>query len=298
MIGGIDLGGTKIAAGLFSDQGDLLAEQTIPTPTENYDALLDAVLAQVQWLESRGETTVIGLGSPGLVHPATGRVLAANIPVNGQQLGLDISARAHRSIALIKDCQAFTLAEATVGAGKDHAHVLGLIIGTGVAAGQARNGRPITGATGQSGEYGHLTLSARVTEPLSLPLLTCGCGRVGCFETYLAGPGLTALAQHMTGQNIAPEIIMQDPAFENIRDVWLDILTELIATIMLTTDPAQIVLGGGVGSLPWLPDALTPVLKGKLLKATKAPSIATALYPKTSGALGAALYAAALHKEG
>jgi N-acetylglucosamine kinase len=291
MIGGIDLGGTKIEARLFDAALTEVARHRIPTPTGSYDAMLDGILSQVRWLEAQGDVDAIGLGTPGLINPETGVMLTANLPASGHPLGHDISALAGREIAIINDCRAFTLSEARMGAGQGYANVVGLIIGTGTAGGQAHNGQILTDLNGQHGEYGHLPLPAEVVARHDLPLMKCGCGLTGCFETYLRGPGLVELAMLKTGQSTTTQDIMQNDHFADVRAIWIDIAASLIALLTRAVDPQVIVLGGGLGTLPWLPEQLVKALDGKRLARTNPPVITHAHHGDASGALGAALYA-------
>ena len=292
MIGGIDLGGTKIEARAFDLQLREKDRRRIPTPNESYTDLLDALQDQVEWLTGHGEILAIGLGSPGLIHPDTGVMLTANLPVTGHKLGHDLSKRVGRTVHLINDCRAATLSEAVMGAAKGARNVVGLTLGTGVAGGHVVEGALVPDANGQHGEYGHLPIPAHFAQRYALPLRTCGCGLQGCFETYLAGPGLARLAEHLTGRAASPEIIMTETAYENVRGVWLDLAGDLISVIQRTADPDIIVLSGGLGMAEDLPDMLAKAALGKGLNGTQLPKIVQAQHGAASGALGAALFAA------
>lgn len=289
MIGGIDLGGTKIEARVFDAALADVARNRIPTPTASYAALLDGIAEQVAWLETHAPMETIGLGTPGLINPKTGVMLTANLPATGRRLAADIAAKVGRHIPLLNDCRAFTLTEATMGAGKPYRNVVGFVIGTGVAGGQALDGRIMADLNGQHGEYGHLPLPAAFVNRHKLPLLPCGCGLTGCFETYLSGPGLIRLAQHLTGETATPAQILA--AFPTVRAIWIDLLASLIALITRTSDPDVIVLGGGLGMIAGLDKDIRAALQPLLLHNTIAPAIVQAEHGDASGALGAALFA-------
>jgi len=294
MIGGIDLGGTKIEARVFDDTFTEVARNRVPTPVDSYAAMLDAITTQVAWLETHGTLTAVGLGSPGLIQPSTGMMLTANLPASGQRLAHDISTRTGRPITVINDASAFTLSEATLGAASTHQTVVGLIIGTGVAGGYTVHGQLIPDRNGQSAEFGHLPLPATFIADHALPLLPCGCGLTGCIETYLSGPGLARLARHMTGQTATPEQIMTDmPA---VRAVWLNLAAQLASMITRTHDPDAIVLGGGLGMHNNLPQYLTAAMQNLTLAHTSPPDILQASQGDASGALGAAIYAHHMQK--
>ena len=289
MIGGIDLGGTKIEARVFDDTLQEIARHRIPTPIASYDGLLDGLAVQIAWIESQGEIAAIGLGSPGLINPHTGEMLTANLPATGQRLAKDISARAGRDIAVINDCRAFTLSEALLGAGASHRNVVGLVIGTGVAGGHVVDQHLVPDLNGQHGEYGHLPLPADIVAQHRLPLHACGCGLTACYETYLSGPGLVRLATHLTDQTLTThEILNHHP---DVRDVWMSLAATLIGLISRTSDPDVIVLGGGLGTVPGLAEDLTALIPDYLLANTTPPQIVRAMHGDASGALGAAFYA-------
>lgn len=293
MIGGIDLGGTKIEARLFDARMNEVMRHRIATPTESYDALLQGMLTQIRWLEEQGEVDAIGLGAPGLIHPETGVMLTANLPATGKAMETDISALAGREIPITNDCRAFTLSEACHGAGIGYKNVAGLIIGTGVAGGHVVNGALLSDKNGQHGEFGHLPLSAEVAAMHDLPLISCGCGLTGCFETFLSGPGLVRLARLKTGRELTTHGILSDPKLDEVRQVWVDIAAALVAILARTIDPEIVILGGGLGSLPQMPEWISGALDGKLLGGTVPPVLAQAKHGDASGALGAALYAQA-----
>jgi predicted NBD/HSP70 family sugar kinase len=129
----------------------------------------------------------------------------------------------------------------------------------------------------------------------NLPLLTCGCGRLGCVETYLSAPGLSRIAAHLTGRQHSPETIVADrattPCFGMAWDIWLDLATEFLITLCLTIDPQVIVIGGGLSRAPGLTADLTNRLTQATLKGFPIPAIRLAEGGDASGARGAALHA-------
>lgn len=289
-LGGIDLGGTKIEAKFFDTALQEVTRRRIATP-QTYMQLIDAIVAQVRWLEEQGPLSHVGLGTPGLINPDTGRMLAANLPVTGETFAADLAAAAGRSVPIINDSKAFTLSEAVHGAGQGFATVVGLVIGTGLACGVAIDGQVLPDLNGQQGEVGHLPLPADLVALHDLPLLTCGCGLTGCFETLIAGPGLARLAEHMTGRSYTAEDVFAQEDLATVLDVWCDGVASLVAMLARTIDPHVIVLGGGLGSRADVPARIVRALDSKLLANTVPPKLVTAKHGDASGALGAALYA-------
>jgi len=304
-VGGIDLGGTKIEARLFDDRWAVLATRRLATPTDDYDDLVTALHEQIRWLQAEaGDPELpVGVGAPGLINPATGIAFTANLPATGRTLSADLSARSGKSVPFLNDCRAFALSEAALGAGRDHATVAGLVLGTGVAGGLVVNGALAPTQNGQGGELGHCAISHQIVERLGLPIRGCGCGRIGCYETLLSGPGLQHLAQHVTGNEISPEdlaarVLARDTDAELVYQHWLQLAAELVDLMMMTYDPNCIVLGGGLSHLPNLCARLVAQTAKIALPGTAVPQICLAEGGDSSGARGAALFAKRVAQSG
>lgn len=291
---GIDLGGTKIEAQVFADDWTLQARNRWPTPRD-YPDLVAALVQAIRWCETHGPNLPVGISAAGLINPKTGLALTSNLPATGRPFPADIAAAAGRRIAWINDCRALTLSEAMLGAAKGADPAVGLILGTGVAGGVVTGGRLLPSPAATGGEFGHFPLAAPPMITHGLPILTCGCGRQGCTETYLSAPGLARIAAHLTGQTHTPETIVADrstiPAFALAWDIWLDLATEFLVTLCLTIDPQVIVIGGGLSRAPGLTDDLTQRLTDATLKGFPIPTIRLAEGGDASGARGAALHA-------
>jgi N-acetylglucosamine kinase len=291
---GIDLGGTKIEAQVFSENWTLAARHRWPTP-KDYLALVKAMADAIRWCETHAPGLPIGISAAGLINPGTGLALTSNLPASGHPFPQDITQAARRDIAWINDCRALTLSEATLGAAKGADPAVGLILGTGVAGGVVTGGQILPSPAATGGEFGHFPLAAGPMMTHGLPILTCGCGRLGCVETYLSAPGLSRIASHLTGQTHAPETVIADrattPAFAMAWDIWLDLATEFLVTLCMTIDPEVIVLGGGLSRAPGLADDLARRLATATLKGFPIPAIRLAEGGDASGARGAALHA-------
>ncbi|MBL9074192.1 ROK family protein [Tabrizicola sp.] len=291
---GIDLGGTKIEAQVFAPDWSLAARHRWPTP-KDYPVLVAAMAEAIRWCETHGTNLPIGISAAGLVHPETGLALTSNLSATGKPFPADIATAAGRKIAWINDCRALTLSEATLGAARGADPAVGLILGTGVAGGVVTGGRLLPSPAATGGEFGHFPLAAGPVTAHNLPLLTCGCGRLGCVETYLSAPGLSRIAAHLTGQTHAPETVVAGrattPCFAMAWDIWLDLATEFLVTLCFTLDPEVIVIGGGLSRAPGLTADLTRRLAQATLKTFPIPAIRLAEGGDASGARGAALHA-------
>jgi N-acetylglucosamine kinase len=292
---GIDLGGTKIETQIFDANWVCVDRCRIDTP-QNYDALVQALTDQIIWADHRAGTTLpLGIGAAGLLNPKTGMAYTANLPAMGLPLRGDIEAALGRKITYINDCRALVLSEAVFGAGRGKSPVAGLILGTGIGGGLAIDGRLAPGFAAVGGEFGHFTASAHLIASYKLPLVNCGCGRIGCTETLISGPGLTRIARRFTGQALAPEHLVAARAANAMAAqawaVWCDLLADLLITLVFTLDPAAIVIGGGMSKIPDLMVDMTKALSQAQLPGFAIPELLIAQGGDASGARGAA-YAA------
>lgn len=291
---GIDLGGTKSEAQIFASDWSVQDRHRVDTP-KTYDALVAVMADQIAWAKSIAGDVPIGISAAGLVNPTTGLALTANLPATGRPLPADIEAASGCKITYVNDCRALTLSEATLGVAKGRSPVVGLIIGTGIGGGAAVDGRLIEGPAMVGGEFGHTHAPAHLIVKHGLPVVQCGCGRVGCVETYIAGPGLSRIAKHITGKALTPPEIAAtrhtDPDAARVWDIWTEIVAELLMTLTLTIDPEVIVLGGGLSNAAGVAQDLSDALVRSQLNGYPIPEILTAQGGDTSGARGAALAA-------
>ena len=238
---GIDLGGTKIEAIAFDGAREVFRKR-IASPRGDYAATLQAIKGLV---DEVGEGSV-GIGIPGCISPHTGLVKGANSTwLIGKPLKQDLEGALGRQVRFENDANCFALSEASDGAGAGAAVVFGVILGTGVGGGIAVQGRIITGANAIAGEWGHNPLPAPQAQDLPLP--SCYCGRSGCIETYLSGPGLARDHERLTGRRLAPEEIvsLQDEALARYEAR----LARALASVINVLDPDVIVLGGGMSNV-------------------------------------------------
>ncbi len=251
---GIDLGGTKIEGVALDAQGQELWRQRVWTPQGDYAGTLDAIRDLVLAAEGElGALAQVGIGIPGSMSPLTGRVRNANSTcLNGQPLHQDLEARLGRSIRLENDANCLALSEATDGAGAGATTLFAAILGTGVGGGIVAHGRLLTGINRIAGEWGHSPLPQ--PEARDLPAPACYCGRLGCIETYLSGPGLAAdHARRQGGTSDAVAIGLAaaagDPACEASLQCYEARLARALAGVINLLDPDVIVLGGGLSRL-------------------------------------------------
>ena len=249
---GIDLGGTKTEGILLDATGTETARQRRPTPQQQgYQAILENIASLVTDLEAHSETRCsVGVAAPGALDK-TGRVKNSNTQcLIGRPLLQDLETLLSRPVRLENDANCFTLAEAVDGAGQNAASVFGVILGTGVGGGIVVNGELLPGLQHIAGEWGHNCL-----EPNG-PL--CYCGRLGCIETFLSGPGFSADYQRLGGDStLSPQEIVATADRQNtIAQLALENLLErfgkALASVINILDPHVVVLGGGLSNIDCL----------------------------------------------
>ena len=251
---GIDLGGTKIEiVALANDSAELLRRR-VPTPRGDYPGTLKAVAALVREAENQlGHRGSIGIGIPGAESRVTGRIKNANSTwLIGKPLRRDLEALLQREVRLANDANCFALSEATDGAAAGAEVVFGVILGTGVGGGIVVHGKVLTGVNAIAGEWGHNRLPG--DEP-DWP--ECYCGRRGCVETFLSGPGMKRDHAKATGEMLNPDEIAAraaagDAACESTMRRYEQRLARAVAQVINILDPDAIVLGGGLSNLECL----------------------------------------------
>ena len=251
---GIDLGGTKIAAIVLDDHLNTVWETRVPTPRDDYAATLDAIAGLVdQGQRAAGETCTIGVGMPGATSLATGLVKNANSGwLNGRAFESDLSRRLNRDLRTANDANCLALSETVHGAAAGCSVVFGVILGTGVGGGVVLHEQPHHGPNSIAGEWGHNPLPWPAAD--ELPGRACYCGRTGCIETFLSGPGLAADHQRhggpaRTGEDIVAHAAGGDVAAKATMDRWIARLARSLATVINLLDPDIIVVGGGLSRI-------------------------------------------------
>ena len=291
---GIDIGGTKIEIQAFAPDWSLIARNRVPTP-QTYPALIDAIAALVAVADMSIGAAPLGISMAGQIDRRSGLALTSNLPASGKPLYADLATRITRPVTFINDCRAMALSEANLGFGRGAARVLGLVLGTGVGSGFISDGIEDDGASGIVAELGHVALPAPLMQRHRLPILRCGCGRTGCFETLVSGPGIGRIARHITGRDLTPPDIASlratDPAAMQVCQIWCDLVGELLVAAILTLDPDVIVLGGGLSSIDGICADLTTAMAQTHFPGFALPRLGLAEGGDATGARGAALAA-------
>jgi len=250
---GIDLGGTKIEI-VALDGGEERYRWRVPTPQGDYRATLACVADLVHEADTvLGEAGSIGIGTPGAISAATGLLKNSNsVCLNGQPLLRDLEALLKRPVRIANDANCFALSEARDGAAVGWNVVFGVIVGTGTGAGIVVDGAVLTGANAIAGEWGHNPLPWPQDDERPGP--DCYCGKRGCIETFLSGPGMAADHQRATGDlldsaTIVTRAVEGDAACEATVQRYEDRMARALAHVINILDPDAIVLGGGMSNI-------------------------------------------------
>lgn len=290
---GIDLGGTKTE--IIALAGDeVVAPRRRITSPRSYDATLEAIARLVGGIEAEtGRLGTVGIGIPGVVTRSTGLVKNANSTwLIGRPLQADVQARLGRPVRVANDANCFALSEAIDGAGRGLEAVFGVILGTGVGGGIAIGGRILDGPNQIAGEWGHnplpwMTDEERATAP------ACYCGKTGCVETWLSGPGFERDYAALAGTPRAGAEIVRAAAAGDTRAThalrrYEDRLARGLAAVVNVLDPDAIVLGGGMSNLPDLPAAVSRLLPRYVFSDTVLTPVLPNRHGDSSGVRGAA----------
>jgi fructokinase len=251
---GLDLGGTKIEGVALGDDGAQLARRRVATPRHDYAATLEAMAGLVRALETQtGARGSVGVGMPGALSPATSLVKNANSTwLIGQPLDRDLSSLLGRPVRFANDANCFALSEATDGAAAGARVVFGVIVGTGTGGGVVVDRKVLTGKNAIAGEWGHNPLPwPREGE---WPGPACYCGKTGCVETFLSGPGLARDFRQATGEEVAaPEIVARagrgDAAASAALERYEERMARALTVVLNILDPDVVVLGGGMSQI-------------------------------------------------
>ena len=290
---GIDLGGTKTEIVVLDGEQARLRRR-IDTPAQDYEQILDSITLLVADAESESgsKELPVGIGVPGALSPTTGLLRNSNTQcLNGQPLQRDLERRLGRPVAMENDANCLVLSEALIGAGRGFRTVFGVIVGTGTGGGIVVDGRVWRGPNAIAGEWGHNPLPWRSGDDGNPP---CYCGKRGCIETFLSGPGLARgfaerYARALSSREIFAAAAAGDADASATRERWLDQFARALAHVINLLDPDIIVLGGGLSNLPEIYHELPRRLPEYVFADAVLTPVLAAEHGDSSGVLGAAM---------
>jgi fructokinase len=247
---GIDMGGTKIEGIVLDTDGRECFRKRIATEREQgYEAILNRIAALYRDLAAHigGAPHTLGIGTPGALSPRTDLLKNSNtVCMNGRPLRQDLEQRLGRTLTIQNDANCFALAEALQGAGRGHAMVFGVILGTGCGGGLVINGEVWTGTQAIGGEWGHMSI-----DPAGP---ACYCGARGCIETYISGGGLEARWRDRHGapraaRDIVAAYRVGEPAATEHLQEFFRRFGRALANLINILDPDIVVMGGGLSNV-------------------------------------------------
>lgn len=256
---GVDVGGTKILAGVLDQQGQVYEELRVTSPATDVAAIVSAIVGLVTELSTRHQIEAVGVGAAGYVNRARSTVMfAPNIAWRDVDLRAAIESATGIATVIENDANAAAWGEFVHGAAVDVDSSLMVTVGTGIGGGIVLDGALQRGAFGVAAEIGHLRVQPRG--------LLCGCGNLGCFEVYASGTALVRYAREaaqagrasallaraggdvsaITGPLVTEAARAGDAAAVQVFDEVGQWLGEGIASLVDVLDPAMVVIGGGV----------------------------------------------------
>ncbi|WP_206184602.1 ROK family protein [Thermoactinospora rubra] len=310
---GIDIGGTKIAAGLVADDGTVVRKAATPTPAaEGAAAVVGTVVRLARGLlaDGAGRPRAVGVGSCGMVDPA-GRTITAAVDSIRGWAGTPLAGLLEDALGLPaivrNDVQAFLAGELSVRPGLSRRPVVGVTAGTGIGGALAADGRIMLGAHGVAGHLGHVPVP-------EADGLACTCGASGHVEAVASGPAMaTAYARAVSGtatahpapagllgegRDLRPVAVLAgagDPVAAAVLARGGTALGRALAGVVNVWDPAAVVVGGGVAAVgePYL-GPLRTALRASVLPVLADVPVVEAVLGADAVVVGAAREAAAL----
>ena len=290
---GIDLGGTKTEGILIDNDGIELKRDRIKTE-KNYEGTIKGIVSIVKQFEKEfGNSSSIGIGMPGAISSDSALVKNANsIWLNGQPLKKDLQIVLDRKINLENDANCFTLSEAVDGAGKGHSVVFGVIIGTGTGGGIVVNHKVLRGKNNIAGEWGHISLPNR-TDNEKKNVKDCYCGKNGCMETYISGPGFASVFNLTNNTDYDSHKILDELKNEKKQakvafDQYVDHLARGLSLVCNILDPDIIVLGGGMSNISYIYENIHEAFKKYIFSDTFDTKVVKNYHGDSSGVRGSA----------
>ena len=290
---GVDLGGTKIEAIAIADDGRVAARRRVAAPRGDYERTLAAIASLVGDVErDAGARGTVGVGIPGTISPVSGLVKNSNSTwINGRPLADDLPRLLDRPVRFANDANCLALSEATDGAAAGAASVFAVIIGTGTGGGIAIDRRVVTGCNAIAGEWGHNPLPAPGADEWPGP--ECYCGRRGCIETFLSGPGLArdyaaSGGTELTAIDVARLAGEGEAGALACMARYEDRLARALGSVINVLDPDVIVLGGGLSNIDRLYASVPKLWNAYIFSDDVRTKIVRAAHGDASGVRGAA----------
>ncbi len=289
---GVDLGGTKTECILIDDDGNEIERLRKKTP-KNYNGTIDNICELITFLEEKyNKEYKIGIGTPGALSKETQCIKGGNSTwLNGRPLKKDLELRLNRKIFFENDANCFALSEALDGEGSSYDIVFGVILGTGVGGGLVVNKKIINGYNNITGEWGHNQMPQGTNDKWQRH--NCYCGKKGCIETYLSGPGFSKHFFEQYNVKLDAKDIQKNANNGDEKSLefifqYLDYLARGLSQVINIVDPGVIVLGGGVSNMKQIYGNINSKLKKYVFSDTVNTKVLKNKFGDSSGVRGAA----------
>ncbi len=292
----IDIGGTKTEFGVFDEKSNLLRTHTISTPVHNRSGLIDEIKSESSRLAQSNEIfTQVNISIAGTSNPESAQITSSNVPaIAGLGFKDDLENALSTPCQIANDASCYALAEAHKGIGRNHAVVLGIILGSGIGGGIVINGSLLPGLTGIAGELGHSNNLAARMKALEIVPEECDCGAGTCLDVYGAGIGLNRLHMALTNNDLpAKEILSlwdtKDDTVLKTVEIFMDLVSDTLAQIVNFIDPHIVPITGGLSNSQKLIESLDRVVRAKTLAKLETPLIVPSTLKGNGCLLGAAM---------
>ncbi|MFG2072619.1 glucokinase [Nonomuraea maritima] len=255
---GVDIGGTKVAAGVVDDNGEIVAHTRRPTAADRPEVVAETVADVVRELSDGRDIEAVGVGAAGFIDETRSMVrFAPNLAWREEPLQKKISGLVGLPVVIENDANAMAWGESRFGAGRDQSHVVCMTLGTGIGGGMVFDGALYRGRWGMGAELGHMQVRPGGR--------ACGCGNVGCWEQYASGQSLVKDAREIAeahperartllglaggtieGEEVTEAARLGDEASLAAFDSFADWLGQGMADLAAILDPGCFIIGGGV----------------------------------------------------
>jgi glucokinase len=302
---GIDLGGTKILAGVVDETGKMLEQIRVETHvSEGAAGVQNQLVDLVATLKANHQARSIGIGIAGQINPADGEVVfAPNLKWNHVPLQKNMTERTGLPTYVVNDVKAASWGEFRFGAGQGCQEMVCIFVGTGIGGGIISKGELLSGYTNTAGEVGHMIIDWKGPK--------CTCGSRGCFEAYAGGWAIAKRAQEkvaaspalgktmlqmargdpaaINGKIVAAAAQAGDKLATRLVDDIVSAMTAGCVSIVNALNPQRLVIGGGViTGMPFLIDRINPEIRKKALSAAVQKLEILKAFLADAGVLGAA----------
>ncbi|MGV8909852.1 MAG: ROK family protein [Propionicimonas sp.] len=299
VIGAVDIGGSKIAAGIIDEDSHILARRSAPTPASEGPAAVLAVAAHLireASIDAGVEPVAVGVGTAGVVDAGSGMILGATAALSGwtgTPVASALAAQLGLPVHVENDVTAFLLGEAVAGAAVGLADVIAITVGTGIGGALLVGGQVVRGHTCVAGNIGHVPSPEAGDR-------RCPCGRRGHLEAFASGPAMTAVYRERSGQPVPDlrEVALRarsgDELAEEVLRAGAAAVGRIVGGLVNVLNPALILLGGGVLAVgSWYVEAVAEAMSREVLAPLDAVPVRAAVLGGDAMLVGAAAAARA-----